>query len=100
MDIFPGTCHGYKETWHLGAGKEIYVTKGDANKRVFAFDFGGRSYGSSFEKTQGAGLGEYASKSGIYVLLGRGSASDVVLGPGERRYWVTQMGFESIRTRT
>jgi hypothetical protein len=56
---------------HLGEGREIYITKWDANQHVFAFDFRGRTYEGDFMKTKNdvdAGLGEYASKSGIYVL--------------------------------
>lgn len=55
----------------LGGGRQILVTKWDANQHVFAFDFRGRTYEGELMKTRSeveAGLGEYASKSGIYVL--------------------------------
>jgi hypothetical protein len=55
----------------LGEGKEVYITKWDANQHIFVFDFRDRTYDSNFMKTRNevdAGLGEYASKSGIYVL--------------------------------
>jgi hypothetical protein len=55
----------------LGEGRQILITKWDANQHVFAFDFRGRTYEGEFMKTKNeveAGLGEYASKSGIYVL--------------------------------
>jgi hypothetical protein len=56
---------------YLGEGREISIWKWDANQHIFAFDFKGRTYEGGFEKTRNVvsdGLGEYASKAGVYVL--------------------------------
>ena len=70
-DSAPDFCPWPIKIDHLGGGKEIYIKKWDANQRKFSFDFRGQTFEGNFEKTQNdvsAGLGEYASKSGIYVL--------------------------------
>ena len=67
----PDHCSWPIKIDYLGEGRDITIPKWDANQHIFAFEFRGRTYEASFTKTLNDvrdGLGEYASRSGVYVL--------------------------------
>lgn len=53
---------------YLGEARVILISKWDANQHVFAFDLRGKTYEAGFMNDVRDGPGEYASKSGVYVM--------------------------------